>query len=148
VLTKADLRERAHLLQGNAWAFDVGFAHSPGSVWLSWVVHAGVASDDPDEQQRMTVLERDQHQLIAGWRPGHVDLVDAPVILPDTILVTSRVDNQIINLAGHVRNVPGGGPDRRRITSPIVAFDAARFEWVRTLSRFYRLEWDAAQAAR
>jgi hypothetical protein len=148
LLVQADLKERLHHPPDRNWPADIGFAHSPGSVWLSWVVHDVMASDDTIEQQRMTVLDRDQHRLIAGWRPGHPELVDAPVMLPDTILVTSRADDQIINLAGHVRNVPGGGPDRRRITSPIIAFDSARFEWVRTLSRFYRLEWDAAQTVR
>jgi hypothetical protein len=144
-LMEADQRERAYHPQGHAWAVDIGFAHSPGSVWLSWVVLDVMAGDDRDEQRLMDVLERDQRRLIQGWRPGHLELVDAPIITPDTVLMTSKADDQIINLAGHVRKVPGGGPDRRRITSPVIAFDAARFEWVRTLSRFYRLEWNAAQ---
>ena len=94
----------------------------------------------PELRARGIALVRDQQRLLTGWRPSMVDLSTAPVITPDTVFVTPQGIISVINLVGHVRNVPGGGPDRRRITSPVAAFDADRFSWVRTLSRFYRLD--------
>jgi hypothetical protein len=145
LLIEADLRQRSLYPRNQFWPVDIGFAHSPMSEWLIRVVQDVMDSDDRGEQRCMAVLEHDQHRLLGGWRPGTATLDHAPSIRPEKINSASNAECQIIYLTGFVRNVAGGGPDRRRITSPIIAFDAARFEWVRTLSRFYGLEWDAAQ---
>jgi hypothetical protein len=119
---------------------DIGFALSPMNEWLIKMLQEEIASDDPARWQRAMSLEQDQQRLLEGWRPTSLDLEYAPSITPDTLFVTSGDECRLINLAGFVRNVPGGGPDRRRVTSLVVAFDSARFEWIRTLSRFYRLD--------
>ena len=154
-LLEADINERRlepHMVQ---WPSDIGFVIGPSNEWLAEVIHSmpddGQLDDNtfgnpdfeavsPELRARVMVLVRDQQRLLTGWRPSMVDLSTAPVITPDTVFVTHRGIISVINLVGHVRNVLGGGPDRRRITSPVTAFDADRFSWVRTLSRFYRLD--------
>ncbi len=93
-----------------------------------------------------------------GWSAGNIPEADVTIVAgnvcegvidavtwlsahirPDTLFITPVDASTLINLAGFVTSVPGGGPDRRRVISLIVAFDVARFEWIRTLSRFYRL---------
>ena len=122
------------------WPSDIGFALGPMNEWLIQIMQDEIGTNHPAPIQRMCLLERDQQRLLTGWRPTWFDLEDAPSITPDTLFVTSSDECRLINLAGFVKNVPAGSPDRRRVTSLVVAFDAARFEWIRTLSRFYRLD--------
>jgi hypothetical protein len=153
-LLEADMNERRlepHMVQ---WPSDIGFVIGPSNEWLASVSsrpshhdgsnHAfrdsGIDAIDPELWMRVGALVRDQRRLLSGWCPSMIDLSNAPMITPDTIVVTSGSIARFINLVGHVRNVPGGGPDGRRITSPVAMFDADRFVWVRTLSRFYRLD--------
>jgi hypothetical protein len=131
---------RGHSGSAHLWPSDIGFALSPANEWLIQIMQDEIATNHPARIQRMSLLEQDQQRLLAGWRPNSRDLADAPSITPDTLFVTSGDECRLINLAGFVTNVPGGSPDRRRVTSLVVAFDAARFEWIRTLSRFYRLD--------
>jgi hypothetical protein len=139
-----DVKERRHRHEHDGsdhlWPADIGITLCPANRWLIQMLQEEMASDDPARWQRAMSLEQDQQRLLAGLRPTWLALEDAPSITPDTLFVTSGDDCHLINLAGFVRNVPGGGPDRRRVTSLIVAFDSARFEWIRTLSRFYRLD--------
>jgi hypothetical protein len=127
------------------WPSDIGFALGPINEWLIQILQDEIATNHPARIQRMSLLEQDQQRLLAGWRPSSRDLETAPGITPDTLFVTSGDECRLINLAGFVKNVPGGGPDRRRVTSLVVAFDTTRFEWIRTLSRFYRLDPILAQ---
>jgi hypothetical protein len=129
-----------HSGSAHLWPSDIGFGLSPSNAWLIQIMQDEIATNHPARIQRMSLLEHDQQRLLAGWRPNSRDLDDAPSIIPDTLFVTSGDKCRLINLAGFVRNVPGGGPDRRRVTSLVVAFDAAQFRWIRTLSRFYRLD--------
>jgi hypothetical protein len=131
---------RGRLGSAHLWPSDIGFALSPANEWLIQIMQDEIATNHPARIRRVVSLEQDQQRLLAGWRPTSNDLADAPSITPDTLFITSGDECRLINLAGFVRNVPGGGPDRRRVTSLIVAFDATRFEWIRTLSRFYRLD--------
>ncbi len=131
---------RRHLGRAHLWPFDIGFALGPANEWLIQIMQDEIATNHPARIQRVVSIEQDQQRLLAGWRPTSFDLETAPSIAPDTLFVTSGDECRLINLAGFVKNVPGAGPDRRRVTSLIVAFDAARFEWIRTLSRFYRLD--------
>jgi hypothetical protein len=154
-LLEADINERRLEPHMVPWPADIGFVIGPSNEWLAEVIHSmpddGQLDDNsfgnrdfktvsPELRARVMVLVRDQQRLLTGWRPSMVDLSTAPVITPDTVFVTHQGIISVINLVGHVRNVPDGGPDRRRITSPVAAFDADRFAWVRTLSRFYRLD--------
>jgi hypothetical protein len=132
--------EREHLRREHLWPSDIGFALSPANEWLIQIMQDEIATNHPARIQRVVSLEQDQQRLLAGWRPNSFDLETAPGITPDTLFVTSGDECRLINLAGFVKNVPSGGPDRRRVTSLVVAFDATRFEWIRTLSRFYRLD--------
>jgi hypothetical protein len=129
-----------HSGSAHLWPSDIGFVLSPSNAWLIQIMQDEIATNHPARIQRVVSLEQDQQRLLAGWRPTWFDLEDAPSITPDTLFITSGDECRLINLAGFVKNVPGGGPDRRRVTSLIVAFDTARFEWIRTLSRFYRLD--------
>lgn len=157
-LLEADMNERRLEPDIVQWPTDIGFVIGPSNEWVAEVIHSmpddGQLDDDtfgnrdfkavsPELRERAMALVRDQQRLLTGWRPSMLDLSTAPVITPDTMFVTHQgviSVVSVINLVGHVRNVPGGGPDRRRITSPVAAFDADRFAWVRTLSRFYRLD--------
>ena len=154
-LLEADINERRLGPHMVPWPTDIGFVIGPSNEWLAEVIQSmpddGQLDDNtfgnpdfeavsPELRARVMVLVRDQQRLLTGWRPSTFDLSTAPVITPDTVFVTHQGINSVINLVGHVRNVPGGGPDRRRITSPVTAFDADRLAWVRTLSRFYRLD--------
>ena len=154
-LLEADMNERRLEPHMVPWPSDIGFVIGPSNEWLAEVIHSmpddGQLDDNtfgnrdfkavsPELRERVMVLVRDQQRLLTGWRPSTFDLSTAPVITPDIVFVTPQGIISVINLVGHVRNVPGGGPDRRRITSPVAAFDADRFSWVRTLSRFYRLD--------
>ena len=158
-LLEADMNERRLEPDIVQWPTDIGFVIGPSNEWLAEVIHSmpddGQLDDNtfgnpdfeavsPELRARVMALVRDQQRLLTGWRPSTFDLSTAPVITPDTVFVTPQGIISVINLVGHVRNVPRGGPDRRRITSPVTAFDADRFAWVRTLSRFYRL--NCAQA--
>jgi hypothetical protein len=134
------LRREHHHTSDTDWAADIGFALGPTNRLLNQMLQEESISDDPTMRERVLALQYDQQRLLTGWRPSPFDLHEAPSIAPDMIFVTSGDQCDLINLAGFVKNVPTGGPDRRRVTSLIVAFDAAKFEWVRTLSRFYRLE--------
>ena len=136
---------KARRTQDQFWPDEIGFTLSPTNHRLIQMLREERLSGDLARRQRVLSLERDQQLLLAGWQPTALDLDAAPSIEPDTILATVNEASHLINLAGFVRNVAGGGPDRRRSTSLIVAFDANRFEWIRTLSRFYRLELNAAQ---
>ena len=138
---------KARRTQDQFWPDEIGFTLSPTNHRLVQMLREERLSGDLARRQRVLSLERDQQLLLAGWQPTALDLDAAPSITPDSLLVTVTDASHIINLAGFVRNVAGGGPDRRRSTSLIVAFDADRFEWVRTLSRFYRLELNAAQTS-
>ena len=144
-LLEADINQRRlepHIVQ---WPSNIGFVIGPANNWLLQVLNGtdGLGDSDvpdPELRVRIAVLARDQQRLLAGWRPSAIDLASAPVITPDTVFMTPGLSVHVVNLVGHVRNVPGGGPDRRRITSPVAAFDADQFAWVRTMSRFYRLD--------
>jgi hypothetical protein len=146
-----DVKERRHRHEHDGsdhlWPSDIGITLGPANRWLIQMLQEEMASDDPARWQRAMSLEQDQQRLLEEWQPTSFDLEDAPSITPDTLFVTSGDECRLINLAGFVRNVPGGGPDRRRVTSLIVAFDAAQFRWIRTLSRFYRLDPILAQPA-
>jgi hypothetical protein len=133
-------RRHEHDGSDHLWPSDIGITLGPANRWLIQMLQEEMASDDPARWQRAMSLEQDQQRLLTGWRPTSNDLEDAPSITPDTLFITSGDECRLINLAGFVKNVPGGGHDRRRVTSLVVAFDATRFEWIRTLSRFYRLD--------
>lgn len=153
-LLDADMNERRNEAHIDQWPADIGFVIGPSNDWLASVsssasyhgsgTHAFRDSEidrvDPELLGRVGALMRDQQRLLAGWRPSTIDLASAPVITPDTVFVSRLQVVHVVNLVGHVQNVPGGGPDRCRITSPVAAFDADRFAWVRTMSRFYRVE--------
>jgi hypothetical protein len=153
-LLEADMNTRGNEVHLVQWPSDIGFVIGPSNEWLASVSNRANHHDrggyafrdseigvvDPELLARISELVSDQQRLLAGWRPSPSDLASAPVITPDSVFVTPLEVVHVINLVGHVRNVPGGGPDRRRITSPVTAFDADQFKWVRTLSRFYRLD--------
>ena len=138
-LYNADRAERELVGWADLWPDDIGFVLAPMNAWLSQMLDFEKASVDLARQTRAMSLERDMERLMAGWRPTAPDLADAPTIKPEAFTI-ERPDSWLINLVGFVRNVPGGGPDRHRITSPVVAFDADRLKWVRTVSRFYRID--------
>jgi hypothetical protein len=86
-----------------------------------------------DLTAKLRNLAADLDRVCAGVSPGVADLAEAPVIV-GWRTVLSPVG---LRLVGYVMDHPILG-DRAAMTSQIWAADPAG-QWIRTLSRFYRL---------
>jgi hypothetical protein len=96
-----------------------------------------VTPDGRTHRERFADMLRDLARLHGGWLPNEHELADAPCLaawqavsvfgsrLP---LITGVVDAHPVLIGPAI------------VTSPVVAFDGAKFGWVRTMSRLYRLE--------
>ena len=79
-----------------------------------------------------------EFNIRGGWRPSKSDLKTAPT-LTDWRFVDHTKRGQGIRLEGLCRDHPVMLGRRFITTSHIVAMDLDHFKWVRTLSRFYKL---------
>jgi hypothetical protein len=84
-------------------------------------------------------LDRDVVCLREGWRPQPDGLIEAPTLAVDRVVIALSPDMAGVMLRGAALGPDGSLLSRDRITSLVVAMDAAEGRWARTLNRFYRL---------
>ncbi len=88
------------------------------------------------ERNRIDWLIADLERLSSGWRPPQSVLLRAPVITPVGI---ATFDIDVAVLRGTIQNHPVLNNTLTGQTSPVAAFDARAFTWLRSTSRFYRI---------
>ncbi len=94
---------------------------------------------DTDTVQAGADLDRDVDCLLEGWRPHPEGLIEAPTMAVDRIVLALSPELVGVMLHGAALAPDGSLLSRDRITSLVVAVDAATGRWARTLNRFYRL---------
>jgi hypothetical protein len=94
---------------------------------------------DSGTVQAGTELDRDLACLREGWRPQPDGLTEAPTLAVDRIVISLSPEGAGVMLRGAAFGPNGSLLSRDRITSLVVAMDAAEGRWARTLNRFYRL---------
>ena len=91
--------------------------------------------EDRARREHLAQAESVLDRLREGWAPGREVLARAPVLASWSI--ERRGDG--VCLIGEVDGHPLIEWSRRIRTSALIAMDARRLHWARTVSRFYRL---------
>jgi hypothetical protein len=97
------------------------------------------------QRERLADMLRDLDRLRGGWVPSNHELGAAPRLTHwrSVAIFGSRLPALYGLCEGH----PVLG-SRAIMTSPVAAFDSERYEWARTVSRFYRLSRPSARTSR
>jgi hypothetical protein len=93
--------------------------------------------DGRTHRKRLADMLHDLERLHAGWVPDERDLAGAPCL--SAWRSVRPFGSRLPVLTGVIEAHPVlAGP--LIVTSPVVAHDGRTFRWVRTISRFYRLD--------
>lgn len=93
--------------------------------------------DGRTHRERLADMLHDLERLHEGWLPEERDLVEAPCLASWRAIHV--FGSRLPAIAGIVDAHPVL-PGPVIVTSPVVAYDGRTFGWVRTMSRFYRLD--------
>jgi hypothetical protein len=118
----------------------IAFLHAPDDTDLQRLMDERMYSSDPDDVIRDLDLRTDLYRLGRGWRPTQEDLVDAPRIQLSRVIWSPFVQPFTVSAGGVLLDANGQPSGRLRVTSFLIAADAAHGRWVRTWNRFYQLD--------
>lgn len=118
----------------------VAFMHGPDDEDLLCLMDERSLSTDPEQVILDLDLRTDLYRLGRGWRPTQEDLVDAPRIQLSRVIWSPFVHPFTVSAGGVLLDANGQPSGRLRVTSFLIAADAAHGRWVRTWNRYYQLD--------
>jgi hypothetical protein len=117
----------------------IAFLHAPDDTDLMRLMDERSLSTDPEQVILDLDLRTDLYRLGRGWRPTQDDLVEAPRIQLSRVIWSPFANPFTVSAAGVLLDANGQPTGRLRVTSFLIAADAAQGRWVRTWNRFYQL---------
>ena len=143
LLERARTVEREAAERGRPLAYGlaegIAFLHAPDDEDLLCLMDERSLSTDPEQVILDLDLRTDLYRLGRGWRPTQDDLVEAPRIQLSRVIWSPFANPFTVSAAGVLLDANGQPSGRLRVTSFLIAADAAQGRWVRTWNRFYQL---------